>query len=174
MPFAPFYKKFFDVADAETRALHVFGDPILPAGRYPFIEFYCNEPGCDCRRVIIHVMNEHTRTLEVEISFGWESRAYYREWMGDDDHDVIAMMQGPAFNVGGAVGQYADQLLKHFRKAVRDPAYVDRLKRHYAMYRATIDRARDVASGRLDAPKTGRNDSCPCGSGKKFKRCCGR
>lgn len=24
-----------------------------------------------------------------------------------------------------------------------------------------------------DAPKTGRNDSCPCGSGKKFKHCCG-
>ncbi len=24
-----------------------------------------------------------------------------------------------------------------------------------------------------DAPKTGRNDPCPCGSGKKFKKCCG-
>ncbi len=22
------------------------------------------------------------------------------------------------------------------------------------------------------APKVGRNDSCPCGSGKKFKKCC--
>ena len=22
-------------------------------------------------------------------------------------------------------------------------------------------------------PKTGRNEPCPCGSGKKFKRCCG-
>jgi uncharacterized protein len=26
---------------------------------------------------------------------------------------------------------------------------------------------------RRDAPKTGRNDRCPCGSGKKWKRCCG-
>ena len=24
-----------------------------------------------------------------------------------------------------------------------------------------------------DGPKTGRNDPCPCGSGKKYKRCCG-
>lgn len=24
------------------------------------------------------------------------------------------------------------------------------------------------------SPKTGRNDPCPCGSGKKFKRCCGK
>ena len=26
---------------------------------------------------------------------------------------------------------------------------------------------------RRDEPKTGRNDPCPCGSGKKFKKCCG-
>ena len=24
------------------------------------------------------------------------------------------------------------------------------------------------------APKIGRNDPCPCGSGKKFKQCCGQ
>ncbi|MEC8075023.1 MAG: SEC-C metal-binding domain-containing protein [Pseudomonadota bacterium] len=23
-------------------------------------------------------------------------------------------------------------------------------------------------------PKVGRNDPCPCGNGKKFKKCCGR
>ena len=27
---------------------------------------------------------------------------------------------------------------------------------------------------RREVPKTGRNDPCPCGSGKKYKRCCGR
>jgi SEC-C motif-containing protein len=26
---------------------------------------------------------------------------------------------------------------------------------------------------RREAPKVGRNDPCPCGSGKKYKRCCG-
>ena len=24
-----------------------------------------------------------------------------------------------------------------------------------------------------NAPKVGRNDACPCGSGKKYKKCCG-
>jgi uncharacterized protein YecA (UPF0149 family) len=24
-----------------------------------------------------------------------------------------------------------------------------------------------------DEPKIGRNDPCPCGSGKKYKKCCG-
>jgi len=27
---------------------------------------------------------------------------------------------------------------------------------------------------KLDRPKTGRNEPCSCGSGKKFKHCCGR
>ncbi|MGA1523171.1 MAG: SEC-C metal-binding domain-containing protein, partial [Planctomycetota bacterium] len=26
---------------------------------------------------------------------------------------------------------------------------------------------------RREAPKVGRNDPCPCGSGKKHKKCCG-
>ena len=26
---------------------------------------------------------------------------------------------------------------------------------------------------KLDQPKVGRNDPCPCGSGKKYKKCCG-
>ena len=27
---------------------------------------------------------------------------------------------------------------------------------------------------RRDEPKVNRNDPCPCGSGKKYKRCCGK
>ena len=35
---------------------------------------------------------------------------------------------------------------------------------------AAIERAKPVRSG----PKVGRNDPCPCGSGKKYKQCCGK
>jgi uncharacterized protein len=31
-----------------------------------------------------------------------------------------------------------------------------------------------VTTFRRNVPKIGRNDPCPCGSGKKFKQCCGR
>jgi preprotein translocase subunit SecA len=27
---------------------------------------------------------------------------------------------------------------------------------------------------RRSLPKVGRNEACPCGSGKKYKNCCGR
>ncbi len=32
----------------------------------------------------------------------------------------------------------------------------------------------ELAPVRRELPKVGRNDPCPCGSGKKFKNCCGR
>jgi preprotein translocase subunit SecA len=31
-----------------------------------------------------------------------------------------------------------------------------------------------IGSGKRELPKVGRNDPCPCGSGKKYKQCCGR
>ena len=31
-----------------------------------------------------------------------------------------------------------------------------------------------IATFRREEPKVGRNDPCPCGSGKKFKKCCGK
>lgn len=36
-----------------------------------------------------------------------------------------------------------------------------------------LPRRKAIATFRRDAPKVGRNDLCPCGSGKKFKKCCG-
>ena len=32
---------------------------------------------------------------------------------------------------------------------------------------------RSVAAHRVTRQKIGRNEPCPCGSGKKFKKCCG-
>jgi preprotein translocase subunit SecA len=35
---------------------------------------------------------------------------------------------------------------------------------------AAVEKAKPVRT----MPKVGRNDPCPCGSGKKFKQCCGK
>jgi hypothetical protein len=39
---------------------------------------------------------------------------------------------------------------------------------------AVICRIRQRVVLRPQAPKQGRNEPCACGSGKKFKKCCGR
>jgi len=46
----------------------------------------------------------------------------------------------------------------------------------YNMYPPVIDIPRRKITGRIvpvrTSPKIGRNDPCPCGSGKKYKKCC--
>ncbi|HEY8708909.1 MAG TPA: UPF0149 family protein [Burkholderiaceae bacterium] len=47
--------------------------------------------------------------------------------------------------------------------------------RHFAPHRAgeaSVASARSLVPQRRTVPKVGRNDPCPCGSGKKFKHCC--
>jgi tetratricopeptide (TPR) repeat protein len=52
---------------------------------------------------------------------------------------------------------------------------VDKLKREAGIYDEDPDSEDFVQQTiRRDQPKVGRNDPCPCGSGKKYKRCCGR
>jgi tetratricopeptide (TPR) repeat protein len=68
------------------------------------------------------------------------------------------------------------------QKHVKEPDGKDELR---AVYQRLIDLAYDTgdrdAADRyqrllnlLEAKKVGRNDPCPCGSGKKYKKCCGR
>jgi uncharacterized protein len=43
-----------------------------------------------------------------------------------------------------------------------------------AIYKFWVPRAgAAVSTVKRDEPKVGRNDDCPCGSGKKYKKCCG-
>jgi hypothetical protein len=47
------------------------------------------------------------------------------------------------------------------------------LAERQALLRRLYRRALRRKTIRLEAPKAGRNDPCPCGSGKKYKKCCG-
>jgi curved DNA-binding protein CbpA len=49
---------------------------------------------------------------------------------------------------------------------------LNKMKRRAGIYNEDPDSAPDQPI-RRDQPKVGRNDPCPCGSGKKYKRCCG-
>jgi uncharacterized protein len=50
-----------------------------------------------------------------------------------------------------------------------------RIYRHFETQRfMEKEQLGNTATVRRMMPKVGRNDPCPCGSGKKFKQCCGR
>lgn len=50
---------------------------------------------------------------------------------------------------------------------------LDGMQDVYDFFREARERALSPATVRRDQPKVGRNDACPCGSGRKFKSCCG-
>src|ERR1041384_3879208 len=45
---------FLDVAERESQAIQTT-DPRGRPATFVFREFYCADPGCDCRRVLLHV-----------------------------------------------------------------------------------------------------------------------
>lgn len=67
----------------------------------------------------------------------------------------------------GTLDQLARSVVEIFPTAMGEYAELGRL-----LYRARLE-ASDLDTEPNPQSKIGRNDSCPCGSGKKFKKCCG-
>ncbi|MEA3084561.1 MAG: uncharacterized protein QOC89_2258 [Paraburkholderia sp.] len=53
------------------------------------------------------------------------------------------------------------------------PASVAAIYRFWLPHRQAVFERTLAAMAQRTEPKVGRNDPCPCGSGKKFKKCCG-
>ena len=53
------------------------------------------------------------------------------------------------------------------------PAAVAAIYRYWLPMRQAVQEREIVTTIERTHPKVGRNDPCPCGSGKKFKKCCG-
>jgi hypothetical protein len=136
----PFMERFPELGAQETRSATVTGQLDLPDGEYGFIEFYCNEPGCDCRRVMIEVLRPETGWSKIwaSISYGWESLDFYKKRGGPSiDPGEI---KGPYLDPLNPQTEYSAALLDLFRVLLQSPDYVARLKRHYEMFRAAVER----------------------------------
>ena len=63
-----------------------------------------------------------------------------------------------------------------FRIQIEEPKKIDDLRRPKAqkLVFSGGEGAEKPKTARRNAKKVGRNAPCPCGSGKKYKKCCGR
>jgi SEC-C motif-containing protein len=94
----------------------------------------------------------------------WASRA---EWLGLEIRETEA---GGAEDAVGAV-----EFVAHYRER-------DDRKRHHELARFMGDddgrwvyvdgEAPEQGTVRREGPRVGRNEPCPCGSGRKYKKCC--
>lgn len=184
MGMMPFHAAFRETAEIETRTVTPLNRDGLPNRTFLLMELYCNEPRCDCRRVMINVIDTERRQHVATINHGFASPAPPH----DDNGQTFLDPLNPQSAMSAA-------LLGLFEEMIgSDGEYRQRLERHYAMWRSVVDdplhpdhskvRAahQDEFQGeftyppqrpfRRELPKVGANDPCPCGSGKKYKRCC--
>ncbi len=101
-------------------------------------------------------------------SEAWEAWCAQHPWIDDALTDIVALSWQA--DPEGLVSDGDEPRLELRDRALilaTLPGLVNALHRH----RVSEDRARMPI--RRQAPKIGRNDPCPCGSGRKFKKCCG-
>lgn len=137
MPMVPFYSRFRELAFAEMRSVTTRGYSSLPDADYGFLEFYCNEPACDCRRVLLQVIREGTGTrVWASINFGWETPSFYHRWSPGDPEG--AQNSGSYLDPLNPQTEHSKALLDLFRNTLQtDIEYVRRLERHYQLAKAT-------------------------------------
>lgn len=63
---------------------------------------------------------------------------------------------------------------KRERLTKKIPQSLAAIHRFWLPYRHAATERTVATTMRREHPKVGRNDPCPCGSGKKFKKCCGQ
>ncbi|MDM8531904.1 SEC-C metal-binding domain-containing protein [Anaerolineales bacterium HSG25] len=191
MFYEPFHDRFPKIAEEEVRTIIILNDPDVPEDRYILTEAYCNEVGCDCRRVFFNVFSLQTQKLVAVIAYGWENKKFYRKWFRADTPEAVKVLKGPALNPGSPQAKFAPALLKHISDVLQDKNYLNRIKRHYRIFKDSVDKGtttprmrafnrREIGSDIEEETskivplrKIRRNAPCTCGSGKKHKHCCG-
>lgn len=171
MQFVPFFNKCPEVADNETRTAFILNENEygIPKGQYVYIENYCNDPKCDCRKVMINVFQLDGKNSQIfaTIGFGWEDVEYYSKWLHGDT-ELAKEMKGASIELGAPQSQYSKACLAMVKsQCLNDSVFINRLKEHYHLFKQMIKK-----EGQIIANKIGRNEPCPCGSGRKFKHCC--
>jgi hypothetical protein len=119
---------------------------------YEAFESYCIRPACTCAEVQIGFELAEQETLQSAGS-------------------VLVHLSGAVeFNPSNMTPQLLQQLWSAYQR--RHPRYLERMVRRDPIMKSVGARCRAVPV--LAAPKIGRNDPCACGSGKKYKKCCGK
>lgn len=134
MGMVPFYSRFRELAFQEMRNVTNQGWEDLPDGEYGFLELYCNDDQCDCRRVLIQVIAKSDPTKPwATINYGWESEAFYYRRLRDPE--LAKACTRPTLDPLNPQSKYAAALLRLFGEVVQDTAYVQRLQRHYELFK---------------------------------------
>ena len=125
------------IGDAhQVRAVTIAKSPQIPDGEYQFVDMYCNDPLCDCRKTMIQVL--HNGTNVATINFGWEPHSFYEKWMGSGSSDnSMPKMAGATMDITSVNRLSPDGILGLFN-ALLDDTWVTVFKRHYKLVKSKL------------------------------------
>lgn len=127
------------IGDAhQVRSVQIAQSPQLPDGEYSFIDMYCSDPGCDCRKTMIQVLHngKHVST----INYGWESAEFYTKWMGSNaDESPFPTMSGASIDITSPNLVSQEGMLGLFYALLND-IWTAKFKSHYKEVKAAVSR----------------------------------
>jgi hypothetical protein len=142
----PFHSVLPELAQREVRCVHlevapgVASSTGLAAGEYAFVEFYCDDLNCDCRRVFLQVIarDDQDKVL-ASINYGWEKESFYRKRLPWDPEAPMLITRG-SLDPMNQQSECAEALLELFQRHVLDEPYRLRLRRHCQLFRDELRR----------------------------------
>jgi hypothetical protein len=142
----PFHSLLPELAQREVRCVHLGAttettpEPALPADEYIYLEFYCEDLNCDCRRVFLQVISKgQPGKVFASIGYGWEKESFYRKRMPWNPDEAKGTVQGELDPLNEQ-SEFADDFLDLFQRVVLDEPYRLRLRRHYRLFREELAR----------------------------------
>ena len=141
----------------------------VPDGKeYVVFEYYCDNKDCDCKRLIAEIFTLGDDGEPVKKS----SAIVHYDWNSD------AIRCHPTLTDESPKDPLAFSILEVYKKFTHDEEYLARIKYQYARVKElsggidTVNHNPPFIPYSNPNKNIGRNDPCPCGSGKKYKKCC--
>jgi SEC-C motif len=159
----------FDFDEIERSSIMQAYNDILPFAEtmqvvvegieYVVPDQYCVRPGCGCTDADLNLLpiNEGSGALETTglADVNYESKT----WEAVDDEPLPCDVATFRSLMESTIPDLYSKLQARHKKL-------------RTIYSHCHKRARTVIAGSIPQQPVGRNDLCPCGSGKKFKKCC--
>ena len=104
------------------------------------------------------------------VAYAQEGFAMFEEMVADIREETVKF----CYNVTVTTNTARRNLVSGASKASKEEYKDDTPRKALPQQAPKADKAGKQETVHRDEPKVGRNDPCPCGSGKKYKNCCGK
>ena len=136
------------------------GDITFQDGNIEYLvdDQYCLNPKCSCKDVVLTIVP----IIDGKSSTGRQTATVIydyitKKWKVERDFPNI------------------NEIMAELQKAIPDlSSIVKKRHRNLRLLYQNYRKKNNIETGDVSKRKIGRNEPCPCGSGKKYKMCCGK